>query len=283
MAFDIVKLYISLLSEHFTLSDKAVVGPTANGIPPFVPISSNCVTTSWFVSKVLSEMQECVNDVITAELSGEASSGLQNLLESARWRFVDAMCDNWLRGANRDLVFSLLYLIPPSDSQRFHHLETWERDPKNDPFTLFLSQLQQFQTYATTSVYKIAGGIDVSDSRVPTKQLPIGRDFSSKIQRAFLDSLYALLDGLELLSRVDYEPVMSKETAQSVATSTASGVLLPSDHVRLCQTSHPFRTTDISLGFSDAVSHFDLRQNEQEHHPCYGQSIGICSERFYLS
>ncbi|KAF8329383.1 exocyst complex component sec5 [Cantharellus anzutake] len=202
MAFDIVNLYISLPSEYFTLSDKAVVTNTASGIPPFVPTASSSITTSWFVSKILSEMEECVNDVTTAELSGEASSGLKSLLESARWRFVDAVCDNWLR-----------------DSQRFHHLETWEQDPKNPPFTLFLSQIQKFQTYVTTCTYKIAGGIDISNPKTPTKQLPIGREFSSKIQRTFLDSVYALLDGLELLSRAQYEPVLTKEAAPLVLTS----------------------------------------------------------------
>ena len=228
-------------------------------------------------------MQECVNDVITAELSGEASSGLKSLLESARWRFVDTLCNSWLKGANRESGCLLISHRLHSDSQRFHHLETWELDPKNIPFTLLLSQVQKFQTYATTSAYKIAGGIDVSDSRAPTKQLPIGREFSSKIQKAFLDSLYALLDGLELLSRADYEPVVLKEAAQSMVVSAMPDVSLPPAHVRFRQPSRPLRVTDISLGFSDADNHFGLWRHEPEYHSRYGQSIGIRPEHYHLS
>lgn len=106
MALDIVKLYISLLSEFFTLSDKAVATPLTNmSVPPFVPPGSNSITTAYYVSKILSEMNECVNEVMTVELAGDASAELRSLLESARWRFEDALCDTWMRGRYA-MVFS---------------------------------------------------------------------------------------------------------------------------------------------------------------------------------
>jgi exocyst complex component 2 len=92
-----------------------------------------------------------------------------------------------------------------------HELETWDLDPEQPATTQFLSGiLQKFQIHSATSAYKIAGGIDVSKhGAVAAKQLPIGREFSQRIQKTFIDSLYALLDGLEKLSRQDYTPLPS--------------------------------------------------------------------------
>jgi exocyst complex component 2 len=101
MALEIVRLYISLISEFFSLSDKAVVAPSRDSIhlPSFIPQGSNSITTAFFVSRILADISECVGDVATAELAGDAASGLKSLLESARWRFEIATCDLWLQGA----------------------------------------------------------------------------------------------------------------------------------------------------------------------------------------
>ena len=42
MALDIIKLYISLLSEFFMFSDMAVMSPGRNTARPLLPKSSNC-------------------------------------------------------------------------------------------------------------------------------------------------------------------------------------------------------------------------------------------------
>lgn len=102
MALDIVRLYISLISEFFSLSDKAVASPSSSrntsDLPVFVPQGSNSITAAYHVSRILSEIGECVSDVTTVELAGDAASGLKSLLESARWRFEVTMCDLWLQG-----------------------------------------------------------------------------------------------------------------------------------------------------------------------------------------
>jgi exocyst complex component 2 len=99
MALDIVNLYMSLISEFFTLSDKAVSSTSlASGVPAFVPQGSNSITISYYISKILAEMSDCVNDVNAVELSGDVMMNLRNLLEIARWRFEDIHCDAWLRG-----------------------------------------------------------------------------------------------------------------------------------------------------------------------------------------
>lgn len=102
MALEIVRLYISLVSEFFSLSDKAVVSPSSSkntkDLPGFIPQGSNSITAAYHVSRILSEIGECVSDVTTVELAGDAASGLKSLLESSRWRFEVAMCDLWLQG-----------------------------------------------------------------------------------------------------------------------------------------------------------------------------------------
>ena len=72
--------------------------PTAEDIPAFVPETSNALTTAHYLTRVLGEIQEGINELLSMEVSGEASSGLESLLESARWRFLDALTSVWLRG-----------------------------------------------------------------------------------------------------------------------------------------------------------------------------------------
>lgn len=101
MAHDIVQLYITLLSEHFSLSDKAAAissSSSSTSLPAFVPPKTNLVTAAWYLSKILADVGECVADVTGAELSGEAALGLKNLLESARWKFEVVVCQLWLQG-----------------------------------------------------------------------------------------------------------------------------------------------------------------------------------------
>ncbi len=101
MALEIVKLYISLLSEFFMFSDVAVVMSPSLGsstTPPLLPRDSNTLTTMHHLTKILGEIQESVNEVQGIEISSEASSSLKNLLESARWRFEDILVNSWLRG-----------------------------------------------------------------------------------------------------------------------------------------------------------------------------------------
>lgn len=94
------------------------------------------------------------------------------------------------------------------DAVRLHELENWDLDPERPATTIYLvAVLQKFQVYSATAAYKIAGGIDASKhSAIAAKQIPIGREFGQRIQKTFVDSLYALLDGLEKLSRQDYTP-----------------------------------------------------------------------------
>src|SRR4051794_483930 len=100
MALDIIKLYISLLSEFFTLSDMAVMLSSRNtsALPPLLPLHSNVFTTGYYLAKILGEVQDGVNEVNGMDISSEAKNELKGLLESTRWRFEDVLIAAWLRG-----------------------------------------------------------------------------------------------------------------------------------------------------------------------------------------
>ena len=58
----------------------------------------HALTSAYYLTRVLAEIQECVNEVVSMDISPDASSGMKGLLESARWRFEGALTNVWLRG-----------------------------------------------------------------------------------------------------------------------------------------------------------------------------------------
>src|SRR5882724_4453709 len=71
---------------------------------------------------------------------------------------------------------------------------------------VYLTKMHVFQKHNATAAYKIAGGVDTTAvfSAKATKQKAIGPEFASKISKAFLDALYAFLDGLVHLESDDW-------------------------------------------------------------------------------
>ncbi|PIL27676.1 hypothetical protein GSI_10828 [Ganoderma sinense ZZ0214-1] len=209
MALDIIKLYISLLSEFFMFSDMAVMSPGRDLTPPLFPKTSNSLTTAHHLMKVLGEIQDSVNDVTGMEISSEATSSLKSLLETARWKFEDLLVNAWLRDANI-----------------FYHLETWVGSTVDPYTTIYLSQMRLFQKQVTTSAFKIAGGVDLStaaSSSRQTKQNPVASEFVTKIMKAFLDSLYAFLDGLVHLASDELPTSIVARTHLPLQTNSAPG------------------------------------------------------------
>jgi exocyst complex component 2 len=76
----------------------------------------------------------------------------------------------------------------------------------------------------TTGAFKIAGGVDLSSSAAPSsrlaKQNSISTLFTSKITKAFLDSLYAFLDGLVHLASDESPPNI---VSQALTSDLAEG------------------------------------------------------------
>ncbi|KAG9100157.1 hypothetical protein FS749_016109 [Ceratobasidium sp. UAMH 11750] len=200
MALDIVGQYISLISEHFKLSDMAVSTSLPAGQVPslFVPPGADSVSAAHWLQLILKEVVECAREINEMEIGGDAASMLKELIDGARWTFGDALCTLWLR-----------------DSKIFHTLETWTTDPSNRSTTFYLPRMHFFQKHNTTAAFKIAGGADLGPSRSDSKQRPIPAVFTTKISKTFLDSLYAFLDGLGHLASLDYK--FAQEVVRSEA------------------------------------------------------------------
>jgi len=62
----------------------------------------------------------------------------------------------------------------------------------------------------TTAAFRLGGGLEVSSISRVVKQNPLAQLFVTKISKAFLDAVYAILDGLALLAS-DESPVMRGE------------------------------------------------------------------------
>ena len=241
MAVDIIKLYVSLLSEFFVFSDMAVMTPTPmEGSPAsLLPDDSNSLTTAHYLMKILTEIQDNVNEVNSMEISGEITSSLRGLLDSAKWGFEDVLVHAWVRGMSTPSVGRVtktFHLIIDIDVHSFHYLENWALSSSEAYTTEYLSHIQFFQRQVTTWALKFASGAEASSSSRFGRR-PIPNEFVIKITKAFLDSTYAFLDGLVLLAE-EGPPVTDVEKIPSVDTGTtgslqALGLLDTSDVVRL--------------------------------------------------
>ena len=75
--------------------------------------------------------------------------------------------------------------------------------------TMYLNHIESFQRMVTTAAFTVAGGVDLSNAmQKPMKQNPIAPTFVTRINKAFLDALYAFLDGLVYLAS-DESPVVT--------------------------------------------------------------------------
>ncbi|KAG8892472.1 hypothetical protein FRB99_002694, partial [Tulasnella sp. 403] len=199
MALDIVKLYITLISEFFTISDPAVkssprdkqsLDPIVGTAATFVPFGTNSLTTCYYLGKTIGEITECINDVTAADISSDTNFSLNEFLVSARWRFEDVLCDLWLR-----------------DAQILNHIETWQPNKEIANTTVYLSHIHKFQKNNTSSAYKIATSSGTAEVTGRSVKKTLSPEFTAKITKAFLDSLYAILDG--------FVPLAMEEPKQS--------------------------------------------------------------------
>ncbi|CAG8584198.1 6305_t:CDS:10 [Funneliformis mosseae] len=197
MASGVIELYASFLSELFSLSPisdepSTPVTPispiTSYKKPSFVPSHSDSVTTCYFLTKVLKEMNECVNDINSINMASDASGTLSTLMDQTRWCFIEVICETW-----------------NADAKNFFYLEDWSLDQDNREITNFLRNFHIFHKYNSRSAYKIASLNYVSDKEDNKSKIP--ENYFYKIKEAFLNSIYAYLEGLVHLVFTDYTPL----------------------------------------------------------------------------
>ncbi|KAL1716688.1 exocyst complex component Sec5-domain-containing protein [Schizophyllum commune] len=193
MAVDMVKQYIALISQFFRLSDMAVRSPSAEKSDSLMPANSHSLSTTHYLLRIMGEIQETVNELNSMEISSDAGVSLRGLMESAKWTFEDVLISAWLR-----------------DASIFYHLESWVAAPDAPSHTHYVSLMEELQRHVTTAAYKLAGGVDLVATSIskPVKQQAIPQAFVAKITKAFLDALYAFLDGLVHLAS-DESPAVS--------------------------------------------------------------------------
>ncbi|KAL1705960.1 exocyst complex component Sec5-domain-containing protein [Schizophyllum commune] len=193
MAVDMVKQYIALISQFFRLSDMAVRSPSAEKSVYSSPANSHSLSTTHYLLRIMGEIQETVNELNSMEISSDAGVSLRGLMESAKWTFEDVLISAWLR-----------------DASIFYHLESWVAAPDAPSHTHYVSLMEELQRHVTTAAYKLAGGVDLVATSIskPVKQQAIPQAFVAKITKAFLDALYAFLDGLVHLAS-DESPAVS--------------------------------------------------------------------------
>ncbi|KAK4057640.1 Exocyst complex component S5 [Microbotryomycetes sp. JL221] len=217
MSQDIVALYVTLLSTFFTLSSSTKPSPDPNAdpnatppLPPFVPPTANAAANCHWLLKTLSELNECVNELVSLELAGEANQSLRELVSSTRWRFEEAICSSWVR-----------------DAKVFYRLETWQPDSDDVSITAFLRQITSFQRFCAISAYRIAGGSEEranalmgpstsSQAARARQDTDLPTDFVRKVQSAYLDALYAFLDGLVHVAFSDPDSIFSQDANRSL-------------------------------------------------------------------
>ncbi|GAA6006556.1 hypothetical protein JCM10207_004971 [Rhodosporidiobolus poonsookiae] len=226
MTQDIVTLYVSLLSTFFTLSSSThsptipLSNPSSNPaedlnatppMPPFVPPVSSSTTNCHWLLRVLNELMECVSEMSALELAGEATQSLKELVASTRWRFEEAICSAWVR-----------------DAKVFYRLETWRAEPDDPAITAYLRQVAGFQRFMAISAYRVAGGSEERANALlgassasgaagaasrNRQDIDLPSEFQKKVQSAFLDGLYAFLDGLVHVAFSDPESIFTSAPA----------------------------------------------------------------------
>ncbi|KAL4212827.1 hypothetical protein CU097_004625 [Rhizopus azygosporus] len=200
MTRDIIDQYVSLLSDYFSLDQKQLEmqkvkdGSERCIMPSFVPVNANSVYTSEYLTLIIGDLATCVNDINNINLAGEAFSGLTNLMEKARSKFIDIVCKCWER-----------------DAVSFYMLEEWILDPQNSQITTLLKRYYDFHKFCARSVHKIASLTAMTDEADEQPKVPISPVHIEKIRESFLTSTYAFLDGLVQLAFTDYTPLNDKE------------------------------------------------------------------------
>lgn len=200
MTQDIIGRYASLISEYFSLNQrqlqtkKSMDGGDKYLLPGFVPINANSIYTCEYLTLIIGDLANCVNNINTINLAGEAFSGLTDLMEKARSKFVDVLCKCWER-----------------DAKTFFMLEEWILDPQNPQFTTLLKRYYDYHKFCARSAYKISSlAAVVADITEPEERI-IPPSYIEKVRGSFLESTYTFLDGLVQLAFTDYTPLNEKD------------------------------------------------------------------------
>ncbi|ORX41152.1 exocyst complex component Sec5-domain-containing protein [Kockovaella imperatae] len=230
MCLDITKLYVSLLSQFFTLSDISVAESSIRkdtddpAIPDFVPVGSTVLTACQYAEKLVEEAGDHVGELIGLDIHPEAGQSLKNMLESLRWRMEEVVAATWTR-----------------DTKSLHELEDWHLASTKTQHR-YLSLVETLQTRVVASS-KIIASRKGEKETVPTT-------FKRRIKDHFVDTMCFIFDGI--LNAATHPP--SEARRGSLARASSRRLLAVRDiDTRLLMTLAKFHQLR-SLTLSSLVS-----------------------------
>ncbi|KAI9483131.1 MAG: exocyst complex component Sec5-domain-containing protein [Benjaminiella poitrasii] len=200
MTSDIIARYANLISDYFSLNEKHhqikknMDGSEEHNMPAFVPINADSIYSCEYLTLIIGELASCVNDITSINLAGEAFSGLTELIEKTRSKFIDVLCGCWER-----------------DAKNFYMLEEWVLDAQNPRITTLLKRYYDYHKFCARSAYKIVSLAAISDDIKEQKKQMVAPKYIEKVRGSFMESMYTFLDGLAQLALTDYTPLNEKE------------------------------------------------------------------------
>ncbi|KAI9311707.1 exocyst complex component Sec5-domain-containing protein [Dichotomocladium elegans] len=203
MSRNIVDLYATLISDHFSLNDHSLPvrrnpdGSEVALMPDFIPVNASSIHVSEYLTRIISDLAHCVNDISAIHLAGEAFSGLTDLIEKAKWKFIEVICKSWER-----------------DAKNFYMLEEWILDSEVPQSTGLLKRYYDYHKFCARSAYRVATLAITNDELDLQNRPDVKPEYVEKIRASFLESTYTFLDGLVRLAFSDYIPLNEKEEMQ---------------------------------------------------------------------
>ena len=192
MASEIIKVYISTLSQFFSLSDRSLSEAAIQRkgedppLPSFVPGGTSVLTACRYAEKIVEEISEAANDILSIDVSPEAVHGVKKMVDSFRWRFEEAIAATWAR-----------------DSRSLHTLEDWTKGTK------YLPLVDTFQTRIVASAQRVGAGCSEPDA------------VKRRIKDNFVDTMCFLFDGIMNSNNTHTDPGprrMSRMSSSRVPT-----------------------------------------------------------------
>ncbi|CAK9785848.1 unnamed protein product [Cutaneotrichosporon oleaginosum] len=247
MASDILKTYLSTLSQFFTLSDIALVArskPTTT-IPGFVPAGTTVLAACYYSVKIIDDVADCVLELTAIDVGKEASQGAKAMLDSLRWRLEEVIATTWAR-----------------DARTLHLLDARSKGPVTEKIrghAPYLKVVETFQTRILRSARRVASAGTVRDQDTP----PVPQMFRFKIRDSVVETERLLLDGILHMAKepeipledVNGHVLTASDKEKAVETSLLDGLAafhsMAGDHVpslakKLCD--------DIGLSEADVSS-----------------------------
>ena len=205
MASDIIKLYVSTMSQFFTLSDIGVVVTASNGnksriVPSFVPAGTTVIAAAYFAEKVSAEITECTTELMSIDVGKEATASARGMLDSLRWRMLEVVASTWLRG--ECTFFSCDdHADRSTDAETFHLLEDWKRAPSGKTGeTRYLDLVTTFQTRVLLAARKVAS-VSAVGGKDGEHLAPLSPTFKRKMRDTIIATEGAIFEGILTLGR----------------------------------------------------------------------------------